>query len=216
MFSDGPKRLAVALLIGFMSVCTPLSAQVFKYVDLDGHVMFTDKPLTGNYKLMWRSKPDTKAKKGEPMFSFRRNVVNQRHLTFYTPMIDDVAERTRLYPELLHAVVRAESSYNPHAVSRAGAVGLMQLMPETARRFGVTNSLDPRSNLEGGARYLRHLLNKFSNNLKLALAAYNAGENAVKKYGNKIPPYPETRQYVKKVIAFYKQNRKRRSNLSAL
>ncbi len=212
----GLTKAAVAVLIGFLSISAPLSAEIFKYEDLDGHIIFTDKPLEGNFRLVWHSKPPAKGKKIEPEFSFRRTVVNRTHLTFYTPMIDDVAERTRLYPELLHAVVRAESAYNPHAVSRAGAVGLMQLMPDTARRFGVTNSRDPRENLEGGARYLRHLLTKFSNNLKLALAAYNAGENAVIKYGNKIPPYPETRNYVKKVIAFYKQNRKQKTNLSAL
>jgi soluble lytic murein transglycosylase-like protein len=212
----GLTKVALAVLIGCMAISMPLSAQIYKYEDLDGHIVFTDQPLEGNYKLIWRSKPPKKGKKIEPEFSFRRTVVNRTHLTFYSPMIDDVAARTRLYPELLHAVVRAESAYNPHAVSRAGAVGLMQLMPATARRFGVTNSRDPRENLEAGARYLRHLLTMFSNNLKLALAAYNAGENAVKKYGNKIPPYPETRNYVKKVIAFYKQNRKRKTNLSAL
>jgi soluble lytic murein transglycosylase-like protein len=81
-------------------------------------------------------------------------------------------------------------------------------MPATARRYGVIDSRDPRANLEGGARYLRDLLTLYRNNLKLALAAYNAGENAVKKYGNKIPPYPETQKYVKRVIGFYLQNRK--------
>jgi len=123
-------------------------------------------------------------------------------------MIDDVARKARLYPELLHAVVKAESAYDPNAVSRAGAIGLMQLMPQTASRFGVIDSRDPKSNLEGGARYLRELLTHYNNNIKLALAAYNAGESAVEKYGNKIPPYPETQNYVKKVLAFFKQNRK--------
>jgi soluble lytic murein transglycosylase-like protein len=127
----------------------------------------------------------------------------------YTKMINEVAEKSRLYPSLLHAVIKAESAYDPNAISRAGAVGLMQLMPQTAKRFGVKDRRDPRDNLQGGARYLRELLTLYNNNVKLALAAYNAGEKAVKKYGNKIPPYPETQNYVKKVLAFYIQNRRK-------
>jgi membrane-bound lytic murein transglycosylase MltF len=127
----------------------------------------------------------------------------------YTKMINEIAEKSRLYPSLLHAVIKAESAYDPNAISRAGAVGLMQLMPQTAKRFGVKDRRDPRDNLQGGARYLRELLTLYDNNLKLALAAYNAGEKAVKKYGNKIPPYPETQNYVKKVLAFYIQNRRK-------
>ena len=118
-------------------------------------------------------------------------------------MIEKVAQRTNLKPELLHAVVRAESAYDPKALSKKGARGLMQLMPATADRYGVNDSWDPEQNLDGGARYLRDLLDMFDQNLKLAVAAYNAGENAVKKYGNTIPPYPETRQYVRKVVTFY-------------
>jgi membrane-bound lytic murein transglycosylase MltF len=127
----------------------------------------------------------------------------------YTKMINEIAEKSRLYPSLLHAVIKAESAYDPNAISRAGAVGLMQLMPQTAKRFGVKDRRDPRDNLQGGARYLRELLTLYDNNVKLALAAYNAGEKAVKKYGNKIPPYPETQNYVKKVLAFYIQNRRK-------
>ncbi len=127
----------------------------------------------------------------------------------YTKMINEAARKARLYPSLLHAVIKAESAYDPNAISRAGAVGLMQLMPQTAKRFGVTDRRDPRDNLQGGARYLRQLLTLYNNNVKLALAAYNAGEKAVAKYGNKIPPYPETQNYVKKVLAFYIQNRRK-------
>jgi soluble lytic murein transglycosylase-like protein len=127
-------------------------------------------------------------------------------------LIRKVAKKAKLSPELLHAVIQAESSYNPKAKSSAGAVGLMQLMPGTASRYGVTNIWDPSQNLEGGARYLRDLLDMFKNNLRLALAAYNAGENAVKKYGNRIPPYPETQKYVRKVLDFYLTERKQRRN----
>ena len=122
----------------------------------------------------------------------------------YNALIQDVATSTRLEPALLHAVIQTESAYNPKARSPKGAVGLMQLMPATARRFGVTDRTDATSNVYGGARYLRHLLNLFNNNLRLALASYNAGENAVKRYGNKIPPYRETKNYVKKVMRLYR------------
>ena len=105
--------------------------------------------------------------------------------------------------------MRAESAYDPHAVSKAGAVGLMQLMPGTARRYGVTDRRDPRENLTGGVRYLRDLLIQF-NDVVLALAAYNAGEFAVIEHGRRVPPYPETRAYVRKVLTFYREYRERR------
>jgi hypothetical protein len=127
----------------------------------------------------------------------------------YKTLIQDVATSTRLEPALLHAVIQTESAYNPKAVSPKGAVGLMQLMPATARRFGVKNRRDATANVYGGARYLRYLLKLFNNNLKLALAGYNAGENAVKRYGNKIPPYRETKNYVKKVMRLYKAHKGR-------
>jgi soluble lytic murein transglycosylase-like protein len=117
-------------------------------------------------------------------------------------LIEMVAGQHNLYPELLHAVIRTESAYNPSAVSSAGATGLMQLMPGTAKRYSVKDIWDPVDNLRGGAKYLRDLLDMFGNDLRLALAAYNAGENAVIKYGNRIPPYPETQRYVRKVLQF--------------
>ena len=91
------------------------------------------------------------------------------------------------------------------AVSRAGAIGMMQLMPETAKRYGVNNRRDVKENIDGGSRYLSDLLIMFNNNIRLALAAYNAGENAVKKYKNEIPPYKETQDYVRKVLKYYKK-----------
>ena len=132
----------------------------------------------------------------------------KRNRARFTPLIQRVAKQTALHPELLHAVIRAESAYDPKAVSRAGAVGLMQLMPATARQYGVKDSTDPVQNVRAGATYLKLLLDNFGQNLSLALAAYNAGENAVKRHGNNIPPFPETRTYVKRVLAFYRQNSK--------
>lgn len=115
-------------------------------------------------------------------------------------LIEDVAVRHRIDPGLLAALVDVESGRNPAATSRAGAVGLAQLMPATARRFGVRDRTDPASNLEGGARYLSWLLKRYDGNVPLALAAYNAGEGNVDRYAG-IPPFPETRGYVKRVLA---------------
>jgi soluble lytic murein transglycosylase-like protein len=112
--------------------------------------------------------------------------------------VDRIAGRHGLSPELLNSMIQVESNYNPYAVSPKGALGIMQLIPATARRFGVSDVFDPAENIEGGARYLKYLLQLFNGNYPLALAAYNAGENAVAKYGD-VPPYPETRTYLKLV-----------------
>jgi soluble lytic murein transglycosylase-like protein len=118
-------------------------------------------------------------------------------------LVDAVAKKYDVDPLLVHSVIQVESGYNPYAVSNKGAQGLMQLMPGTARRFGVTNSFDTMDNLEGGVRYLKYLDSLFPNDLRLTIAAYNAGEGAVWKYRNTIPPYPETEQYVQKVGTRY-------------
>ncbi len=123
----------------------------------------------------------------------------------YRLMVDAAAKAAQVEPRLLHAVIAVESGYNPKAVSPKGAVGLMQLMPETARRYGATNARDPGQNLQAGAMYLRDLLHLFNNDLKLVLAAYNAGENAVIRYGSRIPPFPETTAYVPRVLAVYRK-----------
>jgi soluble lytic murein transglycosylase-like protein len=120
----------------------------------------------------------------------------------YQTLIDREAVRHGLQPELLHAVIRAESSYRPRAKSHAGACGLMQLMPATARRFGVSDIWDPGQNIRGGAAYLRFLMDRFDGDIRLVVAAYNAGEGAVAKYGNRVPPYRETQGYVKRVLGY--------------
>jgi soluble lytic murein transglycosylase-like protein len=121
--------------------------------------------------------------------------------------VSHAAREHRLQPALSLAVIRAESSFNPVVVSRAGAVGLMQLVPETAIRHGVRNLYDTKENIAGGARHLRYLLDRFKGNLSLALAAYNAGERKVDRYG-RIPPFKETQLYVQKVMSFYRDHRK--------
>lgn len=120
-------------------------------------------------------------------------------------LIRSAAARHGLDPRLMLAVMRQESSFNMRAVSPKGARGLMQLMPATARRFGVRDIFDPAQNIEGGAQYLRFLLDTFNGDVELALAGYNAGENAVARYGNRIPPYRETQDYVRRITAHYQR-----------
>ena len=115
-----------------------------------------------------------------------------------TQMIDEIAERNQVEPSLVHSVIKAESNYNPTALSPKGAQGLMQLIPSTARRFGVSNSFNVQENVEGGVKYLKFLIDLYHNDYKKVIAAYNAGEGAVSKYGG-IPPYSETITYVYRV-----------------
>lgn len=120
----------------------------------------------------------------------------------YLPLIHESAQRFNLDADLVKAIIQVESNFNPRAVSSKGCVGLMQLHPDTAKRFGVRNSFDPAQNIRGGVQYLRFLTDHFNGNLPLVLAAYNAGENAVRRHRG-IPPYRETQQYVRKVTALY-------------
>lgn len=195
------NKVTLICIFIFSLISMPSQADIYKYVDKHGRVILTDKPAHKGYKRLvktWKGWEEAKVPKN---FNW---VKNQEK---FDPTIRSVAKVYKIPHTLLHAVITAESSYNPDAISRAGAVGLMQLMPETAKQYGVSNRRDPKQNIYGGSRYLRHLLKLYKNNLVLALAAYNAGEGAVKKYGNKIPPYKETRNYVKKVIKYYKKYR---------
>ena len=117
-------------------------------------------------------------------------------------MIDDACDKFNVDSKLVKALVQQESGYNPNAKSKAGAMGLMQLMPKTAESLGVNNPMDPKENIEGGVKYLKSMLDKFHGNKILALAAYNAGPNAVSKY-NGVPPYKETENYVKSILSMY-------------
>lgn len=126
----------------------------------------------------------------------------QKKGSAFSAMIDRHANAKGLDPALVHAVIRAESAYRPDALSPKGAIGLMQVMPATGRRFGVSNLDVPERNLQAGTTYLRHLLDRFDS-VPLALAAYNAGEGAVSRFGNRIPPYPETQGYVQGILRSY-------------
>ena len=189
------------MIILYLHTATAV-ADIYGYRDAEGRILLTNKSMSGEYVLVKRYR--TISQSSRPNDSLKKMAQRRSRLS---PMIEQIARKQSLQPELLHAVVRAESAYNHKAVSKKGAIGLMQLMPATARRYGVSNSRDPRQNLSGGARYLRHLLGLFKNNLPLALAAYNAGENAVMKHGRRIPPYPETQNYVRKVMSFYEAQR---------
>jgi soluble lytic murein transglycosylase len=122
--------------------------------------------------------------------------------SLFRSMIGEAASTHHLHPELVAAMVKVESNFDPGAVSRRGALGLLQLMPDTARRLGVADPFDPRQNLEAGARYFRSLLDQFDGDTVLALAAYNAGEEAVRRYGG-LPPFSETRAYVDRVLTHF-------------
>ena len=195
-----PRYLPAVLLLAMTGGAM---ADVYKYRDYEGRVYLTDRPMKGPYTLVkrYRSIPTGRSRAGDSLAALERR---RRKLA---PLIESAARASQLRPELVHAVVRAESAYRTDAVSDRGARGLMQLMPATARRFGVSNPDDPRQNLRAGTRYLKELLALFDNDLRLAIAAYNAGENAVIDHGRRVPPYPETQNYVEKVLTFYRRNR---------
>jgi len=127
----------------------------------------------------------------------------------YSPIIQQVAAKHGVDPELVHAIIRAESDYDNFAISEKGAMGLMQLMPETATQYGVGNVFNAVQNIEGGTKYLRDLIKLYNGQTKLVLAAYNAGQEAVRKWGKRIPPYQETRDYISRVMAVYPRERTR-------
>lgn len=197
------------------------SADVYKYVDSDGHVYYTDKPKHAGFKLILSTPPAFVYPGGDAgLYSIRRagrvrglgngfratpqlSALRAQRRQEYAPLINAAANKYSLDPALLHAVIRAESGYNPGAVSNKGAAGLMQLMPATANRFGVRDRFDPQDNIEGGARYLSTLLDMFPSNVKLAVAAYNSGENTVKRFGYQVPPIAETQNYVERVLGYY-------------
>lgn len=189
------------VILATVLMCIVRSAMADIYVREDSGVpVFSDLPDHNGFNLFLRTNdlPRTSlAKRSDTTRSAER-------MRLYSPLVDSVAKQHDLEPALLHAVIMVESGYNPDARSPKGAVGLMQLMPQTAQRFGIANSNDPEQNLMGGARYLAALISRFDGNISLALAAYNAGENSVRRWGMKIPPFSETQQYVPAVLNRYR------------
>lgn len=189
-----------------LGLCGPLQcladAAVYGFVDDEGELFLSNVPDNERYRRL-----DTiAADPGGPRARLAPDgAVGGRRQ--YDSVVAQVAGQYGIEAALLHAVISVESGYNAKAVSKRGAAGLMQLMPETARRFGVANVFDPADNVRAGAQYLTELLKLFDNDILLALAAYNAGEAAVIKHGRRIPPYRETAAYVPKVVGFYEKFR---------
>lgn len=185
-------------------------ADIYEYIDEAGITHYSDAPSNDNYVLILKSDQPANASASSNNPDSNLEVLANRHstATLSSPQllaqIEQSALNHQLSSELIHAVMHVESAYKVKAKSYKGAQGLMQLMPATASRLGVKNSYDPVQNIEGGAKYLKELLTLFNNDVTLALAAYNAGESAVIRYGNKIPPYKETQAYVPKVLNIYR------------
>lgn len=192
------RKLAGFVLVAAAYVASPAYGDIYKYEDPEGILHFTDAPTDKRFKVFMRDiKKDRRLRT-----SFRLANCGRKPEEF-EPIIDKYARQYGVDKSLVKAVIQAESGYNPNAVSRVGAQGLMQLMPKTAQDLKVSDCFNPSENIRGGVRYLRFLLDTFKGDVTLALAAYNAGLARVAKYGG-VPPYEETRSYVAKVLNYQK------------
>ena len=183
------KRLLISTALTCLAA-SPAHAQIYSWTDGNGHLVLSDHPQGGAQ--VGYAVPQTS--------SFRTTrPVDESKSTLYDDIIRDSARQHSVRTDLVRAVVQVESGYNPFATSPKGALGLMQLMPATIQQFGVKNPFDPMENVRAGVAYLRRLLDKYADNEVLALAAYNAGPKAVDKYEKNVPPYAETRNYVRQI-----------------
>lgn len=185
--------LALALLASF---ARPVCADIYRFVDEDGVIHFSNVPNHYRFRL----------------YISDGKLDYQAYFDRYDKIIRQAARKHGVDSSLIKAVIRAESDFDKHAVSSKGAQGLMQLMPETARELAVKDSFDPKENIHAGVRYLKKQLKNFKNDVSLALAAYNAGENAVRRYGHRIPPYRETRTFVDRVLRYWDEFSLQRQN----
>ncbi len=185
-----PTITFVSLIAVLSAGAGPAAAQIYMIRDATGTIVLSDKPLGPEA----RTFPVTRA--ADIRTTRQADTVSESR---YDDLIDSHASVRGLRPELVRAVIQVESAFNPRARSPKGAMGLMQLMPFTASELGVENPYDPDDNIRGGTAYLRRLLDRFGGNEELALAAYNAGPGAVERYGSAIPPYRETRDYVRRI-----------------
>jgi soluble lytic murein transglycosylase-like protein len=194
--------MSLKSIVLFAAVFGATSAQahpkIYTYLDADGVRHYTDVPDDNRYRLLVMSPLDM-TQSGD-----RYDPSLLARATQYDAIIEKAASSNSVEANLLRAVIVVESGFNSRAVSKRGAVGLMQLMPATAIRFGVSNPYDPRENVHAGARYLKFLMDRFGQDIRLALAAYNAGEDAVDRNGGQIPPFTETMAYVPKVLRIYR------------
>jgi soluble lytic murein transglycosylase-like protein len=207
------RRFLVPAVLGagLLFLVSPSFADIYSYVDRDGTVHFTNIPGgDARYRLYMKSR-DGRRRGG---MAVAPSDASPERYNRYSQAIREAATLYQIPEELVRAVIKVESDYDPRAISRVGATGLMQLMPETAQRMQVRDIMDPRENIMGGVRYLRVLANMFNGNLQLTLAGYNAGENAVVKHGG-IPPFDETEEYVVRVLAYYRRYRENRDVVAA-
>ena len=198
---------AILAVLALVAGARPALADIYTYKDERGVVHFTNLPNGDKrFKLLRR---EESSNPGLPVVGTPSSgstwMPASADVKRYATIIENTARAHGVEAALVHAVITAESGYNPRAYSKAGATGLMQLMPATAARYGVRNIWDPVENIQGGVRYLKDLIAMFNGNLELAVAAYNAGENAVIRHGHRIPPYAETTHYVPKVLGFYRR-----------
>jgi soluble lytic murein transglycosylase-like protein len=182
------RTILVVTLVGGLAPRVA-DAQIYSRIDANGTLVLSDRKIDA----------PTKVYEVEGAPAIRTTKPMSAAAARYDSIVQVYASRNRLRPDLVRAVIQVESGFNPRATSPKGAMGLMQLMPDTARALGVSNAYDPDENIRGGTTYLRQLLDKYNGNQELALAAYNAGPGAVDKYGEKVPPYRETKDYVRKV-----------------
>ena len=180
-------RIAV-IVAGILFSALPGYTDIYKYIDSKGVLHFTNAPTSSNYRLYIKERPKIPA---------NSNVPNR-----YDRLITAAAKRHGISFSLLKAIIKVESDYNPRAVSKKGAKGLMQIMPATGKALNINNIFDPWENIMGGTEYFKQLFNRFDGKLPLALAAYNAGPEVVDRYKS-IPPFRETERYVQKVMKYY-------------
>jgi len=194
------RRFILCCSILFLcAVTTPrhVTADIYRYVDEDDITHFTDAPTDKRFKIFMRDFKKDKELRTKLKYASSVNPAE------YEQLIKSCSEKYGVNQSLVKAVIHAESGYDPNAVSRKGASGLMQLMPETAKSLKVADRFNPKDNVDGGVKYLRFLLDTFRGDVSLAVAAYNAGLSNVAKYGG-IPPYNETRTYVNRVLSYMK------------
>ena len=180
------------------------AATIYSYVDANGTVHFSNVPHDPRYKPVKRNRPRVSATlRDRQVYIPARTPDLQPASGSYEPYIREAAMLYQVDPRLVKAIIKAESNFDYLAVSRKGAQGLMQLMPQTAREMNVLDPFNPQDNINGGTKYFRKMLELFDGNLKLALAAYNAGPTRVIRLGNRVPRFPETLRYIKRVMSHY-------------
>ncbi len=198
-------RIGIPLVVLVSPMAAQAEGAVFSFVDAQGVLHLSNAPE--DLRARAASKPAELP--GKPTRDEIARSASRDHAQRYESVVLRSAQRYGIEAALVHAVIAVESGYDSKAVSPRGARGLMQLMPDTARRYGVDDAFDPDSNVRGGTRYLADLMKLFDNDVRLALAAYNAGEGAVHRHGGRIPPYAETVGYVSRVVAAYDKLRSR-------